>query len=110
MLIHKLLGLTFADIGKACGRDECWVAALFYAQAKPVGDDFDNLSKILDVDSGSIKAELGDHWFPNRGDLGPVPPRDATLYRLFEVSLSFSRLLSSFDTNFSGHARIWTCY
>jgi len=100
-ILHKLhqakaqKGLTFADIGKACGRDECWVAALFYAQAKPVGDDFDNLSKVLGVDSGSIKAELGDHWFPNRGDPCPVPPKDATLYRLFEGVLVYGHAIKA---------------
>jgi cyanate lyase len=26
-------GLTFAELGKSIGRDEVWVAALFYGQA-----------------------------------------------------------------------------
>jgi cyanate lyase len=94
---NTIPGLTFADIGKALGRDECWVAALFYAQAKPIGNDFDNLAKVLDVEKGSIKDELGDHWFPNRGDLGPVPPKDATIYRLYEVSVHLPETFNSVD-------------
>jgi cyanate lyase len=29
---------------------------------------------------------LGPHWWPQRG-LGPVPPQDPVVYRLFEVRL-----------------------
>lgn len=30
-------------------------------------------------------AELGPHWYPNRG-IGPIPPTDPVIYRLFEAS------------------------
>lgn len=40
-------GLTFDDIGKAIGRDEVWVASVFYGQAKPLKEDIAKLAKVL---------------------------------------------------------------
>jgi hypothetical protein len=39
---------------------------------------------VLDIGAEDIKAEIGAHWFPQRS-LGPIPPTDPLLYRLFEV-------------------------
>ena len=33
----------------------------------------------------TLIAELGPHWYPNRG-IGPIPPTDPVIYRLFEAS------------------------
>ncbi|CAI2162791.1 3616_t:CDS:2 [Funneliformis geosporum] len=41
--------LTFADIGKKIDKDEVWVAAVFYGQAKPEESDLKKLSVVLDV-------------------------------------------------------------
>ena len=40
-------------------------------------------STLLSIPASAITAELGDHWWPNRG-LGPTPPTDPVLYRLYE--------------------------
>lgn len=77
-------GLTFSDIGKALGRDEVWVAAAFYAQAKFTMEEVDKLAHLLDINQHSILAEIGDHWWPNRGELAEMPPKDPVLYRLYE--------------------------
>lgn len=46
--------------------------------------DIANLAQTLDIQQDAISAELGPHWWPRRG-LGPMPPNDPVLYRLFEV-------------------------
>ncbi|KAG6852553.1 Cyanate hydratase [Blastosporella zonata] len=91
-------GLTFDEIAKALGKDEVWVAAAFYGrilsreQAKFSADELKKLSDVLEISSVESLAALGDHWWPNRG-LGPMPPTDPVIYRLYEVcSHIFSRV------------------
>lgn len=81
-------GLSFAEIGKAIGKDEIWTAALFYGQAKPAPQDLAKLSEALGVSSQSLTDSLGDHWWPTRG-LGPDPPTDPVIYRLHEGVLVY---------------------
>ncbi|KAI3617513.1 hypothetical protein CBS9595_003422 [Malassezia furfur] len=76
-------GLTFADLAQQLGRDELFVAAIFYGQAKPEAGDVENLNKVLGIDY--VGDYLGEHYFPDRGQLDPVPPQDPILYRLFEA-------------------------
>ncbi|KAG6815079.1 hypothetical protein H0H93_011036, partial [Arthromyces matolae] len=83
-----LLGLSFDAIGKALGKDEVWVAAAFYGQAKFSPEDFGKLSEVLDISTADLVSPLGDHWWPNRG-LGPIPPTDPVIYRLYEVGKLF---------------------
>ncbi|KAI0709934.1 Cyanase [Earliella scabrosa] len=73
-------GMTFADIGKAVGHDETW--------AKATNEELAKLSEVLGVPQSNLTAEIGEHWFPRRG-LGPVPPQDPLLYRLFEGVLVY---------------------
>ncbi|KAI0329314.1 Cyanase [Cubamyces sp. BRFM 1775] len=81
-------GLSFEAIGKAIGHDEVWVAALFYGQAKATPEELAKLGEVLDIPAASLHAEIGENWFPRRG-LGPVPPQDPLLYRLFEGVLVY---------------------
>ncbi len=76
----KAKRLTFADIGKPLGHDECWVAALFYRQAKATEEETCKLAKLLELPCEELKV-LAD--FPNKG-LGPVVPTDPLIYRLYE--------------------------
>ncbi|KAH9847535.1 Cyanase [Lenzites betulinus] len=81
-------GLTFEAIGKAINHDEVWVAALFYGQAKATTEELAKLGELLEVPTASLTEEIGESWFPRRG-LGPVPPQDPLLYRLFEGVLVY---------------------
>ncbi|RDX43824.1 Cyanase [Lentinus brumalis] len=81
-------GLTFDAIGKAIGHDEAWVAALFFGQAKATSEELAKLGDLLDIPAASLTAEIGENWFPRRG-LGPVPPQDPLLYRLYEGVLVY---------------------
>ncbi|TEB14856.1 Cyanase [Coprinellus micaceus] len=76
-------GLTFADIGKVLNRDEVWVAAAFYAQAKFNEEEIAKLTELFRFDKNYIANEIGTHWWPNRG-LGEMPPKDPVIYRLYE--------------------------
>ena len=53
-------------------------------QAKANAEELAKLAELLDIPSASLTAEIGENWFPRRG-LGPVPPQDPLIYRLFEV-------------------------
>lgn len=87
-------GLTYEEIGKAIGRDEVWVAAVFYAQAKLTTEEIAKLSEVLEVDKTQLTAELGPNWFPRRG-LGPMPPTDPVLYRLYEGILVYGHAIKA---------------
>lgn len=53
-------------------------------QAKMTSEELKNLSRILGITTSASLGALGDHWWPNRG-LGPMPPTDPVIYRLYEV-------------------------
>ncbi|KAL0063434.1 Cyanate hydratase [Marasmius tenuissimus] len=80
--------LTFAEIGNEIGREEVWVASAFYGQAKFKADELQKLAGVLDMSHAAMDAEMGDHWWPYRG-LGPVPPTDPVIYRIYEGVLVY---------------------
>ncbi|KAK0545792.1 Cyanate hydratase [Tilletia horrida] len=77
--------LTFAQIAEKIGRNELWVAALFYGQAKPDPEDLAKLSEVLNVPVAELEGDFGEHFFPDRGGLSSMPPRDPVLYRFYEA-------------------------
>ncbi|GAA5982925.1 hypothetical protein JCM10908_006834 [Rhodotorula pacifica] len=81
----KQSGKTFADLAEAVGRDEVWVAALFYGQVKPTPEEVEKLSKALSLEKSLLSSHFDPNWYPDRGQLGPMPPQDPTLYRLYEI-------------------------
>ncbi|KAF9448545.1 Cyanase [Macrolepiota fuliginosa MF-IS2] len=81
-------GLTFDNIAKAIGKDEVWVAAAFYGQAKFTAEELLQVSELLGLPAASALSEIGEHWWPNRG-IGPMPPNDPVLYRLYESVLVY---------------------
>ncbi|KZS92033.1 Cyanase [Sistotremastrum niveocremeum HHB9708] len=88
-------GVSFADIGKAIGRDEVWVAAVFYAQAKPTAEDIAKLTKELDIQTNALSEQMGEHWWPDRGHLGPMPPTDPLIYRLYEGVMVYGHAIKA---------------
>ncbi|KAJ7624650.1 cyanate lyase C-terminal domain-containing protein [Roridomyces roridus] len=88
-------GMTFAQIAEEMGKDEIWVAAAFYGQAKFTTEDLAKLTSVLGIASSSaLEAGLGDHWWPSRG-LGPVPPTDPVIYRLYEGVLVYGHAIKA---------------
>ncbi|KAE8212657.1 hypothetical protein CF319_g9241 [Tilletia indica] len=82
-------GLTFAQIAEKIGRNELWVAALWYGQAKPDEEDLQKISDLLKVDLDALKSDFGIHFFPDRGGLQELPPRDPVLYRFYEAIMVY---------------------
>jgi cyanate lyase len=77
----KAKGLSFADLETAVGRDEVWLAALFYRQASASEDEASKLLTALGL-SADLALELT--GFPSKG-LGPVVPTDPLIYRFYEI-------------------------
>jgi cyanate lyase len=77
----KAKGLTFADLEQAIGRDEVWLAAVFYRQASASADEASQLLQILGL-SEDLLPELTS--LPVKG-LGPVVPTDPLIYRFYEI-------------------------
>ena len=77
----RAAGLSFADLGRAIGRDEVWVAALLYRQASAPQDEALKLAEIMGV-GPEVANELTDP--PSKG-LGPVVPTDPLIYRFYEI-------------------------
>ena len=47
-------------------------------------EQIEKLAEILEIPAVHINSEFGTHWWPTRG-LGPSPPTDPVIYRLYEV-------------------------
>lgn len=77
----KKMGLTFADLEKVVGRDEVWLAALFYRQASASEEEAAKLASTLDL-GPEVTQELTE--CPLKG-LGPVVPTDPLIYRFYEI-------------------------
>jgi len=77
----KAKGLSFSDMEKLVGRDEVWIAALFYRQASASHDEAEKLAALLGlgVDVAEALTEI-----PTRG-LGAVVPTDPLVYRFYEI-------------------------
>jgi cyanate lyase len=77
----KAKGLSFADLEAKLGRDEVWIAALFYGQARASQEEATQLLMALGLDT-ALADEL--MTFPVKG-LGPVVPTDPLIYRFYEI-------------------------
>ncbi|HEX9137712.1 MAG TPA: cyanase [Nitrospirota bacterium] len=77
----KQKGLSFAELGRMIGRDEVWVAALFYRQAVASREEAEKLTTAL-----GLGPEVSDALteYTVRG-LGPTVPVDPVVYRFYEI-------------------------
>ncbi|EJD06389.1 Cyanase [Fomitiporia mediterranea MF3/22] len=87
-------GLTFEQIAKEVGKDEVWIAAAFYGQAKLTPELIEALAKVLELPAVLLHNGLGAHWWPNRG-VGPSPPTDPVIYRLYEGVLVYGHAIKA---------------
>ena len=74
-------GLSFADLEKILGRDEVWIAAVFYRQASASPEEAKLLVEALGLGAIYIQALTE---CPLKG-LGPVVPTDPLIYRFYEI-------------------------
>jgi cyanate lyase len=77
----KQKGVSFADLESVVGRDEVWIAALFYRQASASQEEATKLVSAL-----GLGPEVADALTecPAKG-LGPVVPTDPLVYRFYEI-------------------------
>jgi cyanate lyase len=81
LVAKKLKSLSFADLEETLGRDEVWIAALFYRQASASKEEAKKLASVLDL-GADVTEEL--MRCPTKG-LGPVVPTDPLIYRFYEI-------------------------
>ncbi|MBD2500185.1 cyanase [Anabaena azotica] len=77
----KNKGLSFADLEKILGRDEVWIASVFYRQASASDEEAKLLVEALGLEPIYIQELTG---YPVKG-LGPVVPTDPLIYRFYEI-------------------------
>ncbi|KDR76429.1 hypothetical protein GALMADRAFT_225494 [Galerina marginata CBS 339.88] len=85
-------GCTFQQIADHMNKGEVWVAAGFYGQAKFTDEELKQLSTFLGISSAT--AISNNAWLPNRG-IGPIPPKDPLIYRLFEGILVYGHVIKA---------------
>jgi cyanate lyase len=82
MAAKRAKGLSFADLEAALGRDEVWIASLFYGQSTASVEEAQQLTTLLGLD-GEIAHAL--QAYPTKGCLDPVIPTDPLIYRFYEI-------------------------
>ena len=73
--------LSFADLETVVGRDEVWIAAVFYQQASASQEEAEKIVSALGL--GPDAAETLTEY-PLKG-LGPLVPTDPLIYRFYEI-------------------------
>jgi len=85
----KKKNLSFEAIAKHVGRNEVAIAALFYGQAMASPEDIKRLSEVLHVSAAVLEDQLS--GFPSRGSTLEMPPKDPTIYRLYEIVQNYGQ-------------------
>jgi cyanate lyase len=75
-------GISFATLESLLGRDEVWIASLFYGQSTASAEEADKLIVVLGLDP-AVKEQLMTP--PVKGCLDPVIPTDPLIYRFYEI-------------------------
>ncbi|MBL1210051.1 cyanase [Geminocystis sp. GBBB08] len=78
----KEKGITFQELETILGRDEVWIASVFYRQATA---DESEAKKI--IETLGLPSELAQELTipPLKGSLEPVIPTDPLIYRFYEI-------------------------
>ncbi|KAK7205084.1 cyanate hydratase [Myxozyma melibiosi] len=88
--------MTFAEIADKLGRSETWVAAAFYGNMPFAEEDIAGLAKVLDLDPLAIESiSPAVNFQPDRASKMEMPPRDPTIYRLYEIVLVYGYAFKS---------------
>ena len=82
MAAKRAKGLSFADLEREMGRDEVWIASLFYGQSTASPEEARQLADLLELDSSTCEALQA---YPVKGCLDPVIPTDPLIYRFYEI-------------------------
>jgi cyanate lyase len=74
-------GLSFTDLESVLGRDEVWIAAVFYRQASASEDEASKLLHALDLSQDLVPELVAS----SVKGLGPIVPTDPLVYRFYEI-------------------------
>ena len=77
----KEKSLSFADLENVVGRDEVWIAAVFYRQASASQEEAEKIVSALGLGPYVVRSLTE---CPVKG-LGPVVPTDPLIYRFYEI-------------------------
>ncbi|PZV24210.1 MAG: cyanase [Snowella sp.] len=78
----KASGVSFSDLEAKLGRDEVWIASVFYRQATASPEEAKQIIEAIGADE-SLIDELT--ICPLKGSLEPVIPTDPLIYRFYEI-------------------------
>jgi len=78
----KASGVSFSDLEAKLGRDEVWIATVFYRQASASPEEAKQIIEMIGADE-SLIDELT--TCPLKGSLEPVIPTDPLIYRFYEI-------------------------
>lgn len=81
MAAKKEKSLSFTDLETVVGRDEVWIAAVFYRQASASQEEAEKIVSALGLGPDVAEALIE---CPLKG-LGPVVPTDPLIYRFYEI-------------------------
>jgi cyanate lyase len=87
----KEKGVSFADLEALLGRDEVWIAAVFYRQASASEEEAQKIADALDMGEWIVEPLTE---YPVKG-LGPVVPIDPLIYRFYEIMQVYGMPLKS---------------
>jgi cyanate lyase len=74
-------GLSFSDLEKLLGRDEVWIASVFYGQNSASREEAERIADALDIGRYIVEDLTA---YPSKG-LGSVVPTDPLIYRFYEI-------------------------
>ncbi|MGB3493959.1 MAG: cyanase [Elainellaceae cyanobacterium] len=78
----KAKGISFADLEEKVGRDEVWIASVFYGQASASEEEATKIVEAIGADSSFIEPLTE---CPVKGGLDPLVPTDPLIYRFYEI-------------------------
>lgn len=81
LVAKKEKSLSFADLETVVGRNEVWIAAVFYRQASASQEEAEKIVSALGLGPDVAEALIE---YPLKG-LGPVVPTDPLIYRFYEI-------------------------
>jgi cyanate lyase len=75
----------------------CMCRIYLALKAKASEEELRALEAVLQLSRECLSPDIGRSWYPNRG-IGPIPPTDPVIYRLFEVgnNISMASLFSAY--------------
>lgn len=78
----KAKGITFQELETILGRDEVWIASVFYRQATA-----DEIEAKKIIEALELPLELVEELTipPLKGSLEPIIPTDPLIYRFYEI-------------------------